>query len=91
MRSKEIMHLKGEEVMESDESEAEEEAPVKKKSQSKKDKEKEPAEEEPIKKGKGDADSSSDEGMDSEEDDIPTQKASKKAANAKLKKDLEQE
>ena len=89
MRSKEIMHLKGEEVMESDESEAEEEKPVvtKKKAQSKK----ETVEEDHIKKGKGDADSSSDEGDDSDDDDIPAQKANKKAANAKLKKDLEQE
>lgn len=32
MRSKEIMHLKGEEVMESDDSEPEEQVPIKKKS-----------------------------------------------------------
>jgi len=86
LRSKEIMHLKGEEVMESDDEPEEQPVPEKKRTRSaiKKEEEAEPV----IKKGKGDADSSSEE---DNEEDIPTQKANKKAANAKLKKDLEKE
>lgn len=84
MRQKEIKHLKGEEVMESEDEEEVIEAPKKEKKETKKSK----AKEEPAPKGKGDADSSS-EDEQSEEEDIPTQKANKKAANARLKKDLE--
>ena len=87
MRQKEIKHLKGEEVMESEDEEEEVvAAPKKEKKETKKTK----AQEEPAPKGKGDADSSS-EDEQSEEEDIPTQKANKKAANARLKKDLEVE
>lgn len=92
MRHKEIQHLKGEEVVES-ESENEEmvEAPKKapkKVAEKKKVVEKKP----PAKKGKGDADSSSDE-AESSDDGAPVAQTAqeRKKANDKIKKDLEQE
>lgn len=85
-RGKEIAHLKGEEVVESEEEEEEVEKP--KKAQPKK-KEKEPAENS-VMKAKGDADSSSGEDEESEEDATMTA-AERKAANQKLKRDLEKE
>ena len=81
LREKEILHLKGEEVIESDDDVVEEEEVVVAEK---------PKEEKAQKKGKqaakGDADSSS--GEDSEEVDPLTTKATRKLANAKLKKDL---
>jgi hypothetical protein len=80
LREKEILHLKGEEVIESDDDVVEEVAPVVAEK---------PKAEKAEKKGKqakGDADSSS--GEDSEEVDPLTTKATRKLANAKLKKDL---
>lgn len=79
LREKEILHLKGEEVIESDDDLVEEEEVVPVKTEPKKAEKK-------GKQAKGDADSSSDE--DSEEVDPLTTKATRKLANAKLKKDL---
>lgn len=83
-RAKEIKHLKGEEVVdESDNDEDITEAkPVVKKQQLKA---------EATEKMKGDADSSSDENEESDDEIAAPSQAEKKAANAKLKKDLEKE
>jgi len=87
-RAKEILHLKGEEVIDS-ESEGEE-ILVKETPASKKDKKDKKTTEQPIEKVKGDADSSEEEDEESEEDVAATQ-AEKRKANAKLKKDLDKE
>ena len=79
LREKEILHLKGEEVIESDDDVVEEEEVVAVKAEPKKAEKK-------GKPAKGDADSSS--GEDSEEVDPLTTKATRKLANEKLKKDL---
>lgn len=86
-RQKEIAHLKGEEIVDSEsESEAEEQQPKKKAPVAKKAKEAE-MEEESGGDGKGDADSSSEEDDESEEE-VAMTKEQKRAVNAKLKKDL---
>jgi pescadillo protein len=82
-RAKEISHLKGEEVVESESEEEEEVKPTKKASKKAAEKQ------ETNDKVKGDADSS-EEDEESEQDVAATQ-AEKKKANAKLKKDLEKE
>ena len=84
-RAKEISHLKGEEVVDSESEEVEE---VAKPTETKK--EKKEAASEKQQKVKGDADSSSEE-EDSEDDVAAPSKAQRRVANAKLKKDLEKE
>lgn len=85
LREKEILHLKGEEVIESDDDVVEEEEVVEAKVEKKKPEKKG----QEVAAGKGDADSSSDD--ESEEVDPLTTAASRKLANAKLKKDLADE
>ena len=87
------MHLKGEEVIESDNEQSDDEMvedEPKKEVKSKKAAPKKPQQE---KKGKGDADSSSDEEESSDEEGAPVPQTAKerRAANQKLKQDLEQE
>ena len=84
IREKEILHLKGEEVIESDDEEIPELVEVAKPEPKKAEKKEKKAA--PI---KGDADSSS--GEESEEVDPLTTAATRKLANAKLKKDLADE
>lgn len=92
MRQKEIQHLKGEEVVESESEDEEmvaeepEKKPAAKKAAKKVEKKVQP------KRGKGDADSSSDEDSSDEEGAPVAQTAQeRKKANDKIKKDLEQE
>jgi len=82
-REKEIKHLKGEEVVESDSEEVEEAPKPTKKAEKPK--------EEPAVKAKGDADSSSEDDDESDEEIAAPSKAEKRSANAKLKRDLEKE
>jgi pescadillo protein len=86
LREKEILHLKGEEVIDS-EDDLVEEAEVVAEKPAAKEKKTEKKGKTPV--GKGDADSSS--GDDSEEVDPLTTAATRKLANAKLKKDLAEE
>lgn len=93
MRHKEIQHLKGEEVVESEEEDEEMVEEVKPKKAPKKVAEKKTVENKaPVKRGKGDADSSSDE-AESSDDGAPVAQTAqeRKKANDKIKKDLEQE
>lgn len=91
MRQKEIMHLQGEDVLDSsdeDEEESVQEEPVIKGKKAKK------SDEDVIEKGKGDADSSSNEDEESENSDndqVAVDRKKKSARNAQLKKDLEEE
>jgi pescadillo protein len=95
-RQKEIAHLKGEEIIESEEEE-EEEQPKKPVAKAKAEKTKakkaeEVVEEEEEADGKGDADSSEDEeASESQEEDVAMTQAERRAANAKLKRDLQKE
>jgi pescadillo len=89
MRHKEIQHLKGEEVLESeseDEPMVEEPKPKKKVEKPKKVQEKQK-----VQKGKGDADSSSDSESSDGEGPVAQTPQERKKANDKIKKDLEQE
>lgn len=88
MRHKEIQHLKGEEVVESESEDEEMVAPVEEPKKAPKKVEKKA----PVKKGKGDADSSSEE-ESSDDDGAPVAQTAqeRKKANEKIKKDLEQE
>ena len=92
MRHKEIQHLKGEEVVESDDDEEIPEVVPEKKSAKKEKATKKEEVEKPVKgkkskEARGDADSSSDE---DESDDEPKAQTTteRRAADAKLKKDL---
>jgi len=95
MRHKEIQHLKGEEVVESDDDEEIPEVVPEKKSAKKEKATKKEEVEKPVKgkkskEARGDADSSSDE--DESDDEPKAQTATeRRAADAKLKKDLEAE
>ena len=92
MRHKEIQHLKGEEVVESDDDEEIPEVVPEKKSAKKEKATKKEEVEKPVKgkkskEARGDADSSSDE--DESDDEPKAQTATeRRAADAKLKKDL---
>ena len=93
MRQKEIMHLKGEEVLQSDseDEEMEEEKPKEAEKKVKKAEPKKAAKKAPAKTGKGDADSSSDEESSDEEGPVAQTAQERKKANDKIKRDLEQE
>jgi pescadillo protein len=93
LRQKEIMHLKGEDVVESEEDEDEPMVEEKKQKPTKEkaEKTKETKEEEPVNR-KGDADSSSEEEEESDDDkpiDMKQLAANKKKANAKIKQEIE--
>lgn len=84
-RQKEIAHMKGEEVMESENEEEEEEANQKQlKSKPKKE-----AEEDAD--GKGDADSSSEEEESEQEKEVSVIQKERKVANQKMKQDIQKE